>query len=463
MANIFNRLFNRSSGNLTEDQIRNIFNEAFFQSTGVGYTNMQDKPKSYIEEGYNVNPLVFGAINEMSTKTSSIPFYIKEIEDKNAKAELDNLNLSTKGNLSPQQYVKRLNLEKKAFKDDFIPFPLDAPNSNQSWVEFLALYKTFIKTTGNVYMYMVAPEMGMNKGEPKAIYILPSHLIRIVIKDNVKLLVEDSPIQGYILSTGKSYIEFSAEEVIHVKYSNPNYGENGEHLYGMSPLRASIKNIMSSNSALELNVKTLKSGGVFGFFYGKNNVALTKEQADAFKERLVEMNNSPEDLSKIAGMSVEMGFQRMSLTSDELKPFDFLAFDEKMIAHVLNWPLDDGDRGDFGGTINEIRKQRITDNIQPDNKLLTQAFNKYFLPRFKTHQNTIMEFDYTELPEMQSDIKELSEWLGKALDRGVISRNEYRLAIRYTVSEDADLDVFTVQNDIMSLRESLDNSFGVIE
>jgi len=462
MANIFQRAYNNLTrpGQLTEEQIRNLFNEAFLQTTGVGYTNFQDRPKSYIEEGYNINPLVFGPINEMSIKNASIPFCIKEIEDKNAKQRLDNLNRSTKGELSPQQYVKRASLESKAYKEDYIPFPLEAPNANQSWAEFMALYKTFLKTTGNVYLYTVSPEMGMNKGIPKAIYILPSHLIQIIAKTNADQLIEDNPVRGYILTNGNSYIEFSSEEVIHIKYSNPNYGENGEHLYGMSPLRAALKNIVSSNSALDLNIKTLKSGGAFGFIHGKNTT-LNQDQAKEIKERLLEMNASPEDLSKIAGVSAEMGFTRLSLTSDELKPFDFLGFDEKMIANVLNWPLVDGNRGDFGGTINEIRKQRITDNIQPDNKLLTQALNKHFIPRFKGYENMIMEFDYAELPEMQSDIKELSEWLTKALDRGVISRNEYRLAIRYTASEDTDLDVFTVQNDILSLGEALDNTFGV--
>ncbi len=43
------------------------------------------------------------------------------------------------------------------------------------------------------------------------------------------------------------------------------------------------------------------------------------------------------------------------------------------------------------------------------------------------------------------------------------SRNEYRIAIRYSVSEDSNMDVMTVQNDIMSLEESLDNSFGAVE
>lgn len=173
------------------------------------------------------------------------------------------------------------------------------------------------------------------------------------------------------------------------------------------------------------------------------------------------MDDSPERLAKIAGFSAEVGFTRMSLTSDELKPFDYLKFDKEQIAEVLNWSIDDSNRGDFGGTINEIKKSRITDNIAPDLDLLTKAFNAEFLPRFKGYENTVLKFDFMELPEMQTDIKDLVGWLKEALDRGVIHRNEFRAAINYVKSEDSNMDVHTVSTSVMSLDEALDTNFNI--
>jgi hypothetical protein len=222
--------------------------------------------------------------------------------------------------------------------------------------------------------------------------------------------------------------------------------------------------MQSSNTSLDLNIKTLKSGGAFGFFFSKD-AALTEEQAKAFKERLNEMQANPESMAKIAGSSVEMGFQRISLTSDELKPFDYLNFDTKQIANVLNWDdlLLNNDAGAKYDNLAIAERRVVTSDIVPDLKLFTEAINKYFLPRFKGYEKTCIFFDVMELPEMQTDIGALVTWLNDALDRGVINRDEYRIAIRYSATEDADMQVFTVQNDIMSLRESLDNSFGVIE
>jgi hypothetical protein len=149
------------------------------------------------------------------------------------------------------------------------------------------------------------------------------------------------------------------------------------------------------------------------------------------------------------------------LTSEELKPFDYLGFDRQQIADVLEWSIDDGNRGDFGGTISEIKKTRITDNIGPDLDLFANAINTEFLPRFKGYEGTVIEFDLTELPEMQTDIKDLVAWLKEALDRGVISRNEFRLAINYVKSDDENMDIFTVQTDILSLEEALEQDFTI--
>ena len=439
--------------------IRNQFNEAFLWGTG-GFTQYDNNAKTYIDNGYNINSFVYSVIKQQATKTSSIPYSIKRIEDKKAFNTLLQIKSVTKGDYTAQQTVRKILLEQKAFTDEFIQFPMIVPNVSQTWTEFIALYKTFLKLTGNVYIYILVPLEGPNIGKPMQVYILPSHLIQIVIKQNSDLLSIESPVKGYILTQGKSFIQFDAKNVIHIRYSNPNYDENGSHLYGQSPLRAALRNMLSSNTALDLNIKTLKSGGAFGFLHAKNT-PLSPEQAQEMKDRLLEMDASPEKMAKIAGISADMAFTRISLTSEELKPFDYLGFDRQQIADVLEWSIDDGNRGDFGGTISEIKKTRITDNISPDLDLFANAINTEFLPRFKGFENTVIEFDFTELPEMQTDIKDLVTWLKEALDRGVITRNEFRLAIKYVRSDDTNMDIFTVNTDILTLEEAIETEFNV--
>lgn len=293
-----------------------------------------------------------------------------------------------------------------------------------------------MKLTGNCYFYLLSPEEGANAGVPVQLYVLPAHLMQIVLKPNANMLSTESPIDHYVLIEGNVMIKFYAKDVIHIKYSNPNFDLQGTHLYGMSPLRAALRNINSQNSAIDLNVKTLQNGGAFGFIHGKGS-PLTQDQATSLKERLVEMDASPERLSRIAGASGELAFTRISLTTDELKPFDYLKYDQKAICNVLGWPdelLNNDGKASLGNTDTaQARKQAITDNILPDLVLLQDSLNKNFIKKFKGYENAVIEWDVDDLPEMQEDMAKKMDWLVKA----PLTPNEIRYALKYdSIMED---------------------------
>lgn len=265
-----------------------------------------------------------------------------------------------------------------------------------------------------------------------------------------------------MLIEGKTYIDFEAENVIHIKLPNPNYSENGAHLYGQSRLEAALRNIQSSNKAVDLNLKTLQNGGAFGFIHGKN-IALQEIQAKEIKERLSEMNKNSEDLSKIAGISAEIGFTRISLTTDELKPFEFLKYDQKQICNVLGWSdnlLNNDDGGKYDKQVQE-QKRVVVDNIQPDLMLLEDALNSFFLPRFKGYENTEIVYDISELPEMQQDTKTTVDWCVQLLDRGVLNRKEVREVLTFNETDNEIMEIYTVANDLLTLDEAIESQFNI--
>jgi len=415
---------------------------------------------NYVSHGYNHNPIVYSVVSQMANKTASIPFYIKKVEDKIAYQKWLNLRSVTKHDYTFEQKLRSVKLEIKAFQQD-LPFPLEKPNPFQTWTEFHALYKTYLKLTGNVFLYKYSPSMGTSAGVPKYLFILPTHLVDIVTRtyDKDFSMLDVGLVQEYLLRFENSYSRFTKSEIIHIKYPNPNFSLEGAHLYGVAPLRSALRNIESSNLAIDLNIKTLKSGGAFGFIHAKKN-PLNHDQAKEIKERLLEMEASPEKLSKLAGISTEVGFTRISLTTDELKPFDYLKFDTKQICNVLAWSdkLLNNDDGAKYDNVLQFRKWVVTDNIMPDLDLLADALNREFLPFFPAYKGTAIVYDSTELPEMQTDTKQLADWLNNALDRGVITRNEYREAVKFSKVDDENMNKFSVQNDILTLNEAFDNS-----
>lgn len=422
---------------------------------GFNFTQYDADNKTYIDKGYNSNSDVFAVVSQKATEVTRIPYFIKSVKDEQQKDNFSQLKITNKNILTPQLAIKKALLESKAFEEKQLMMPLDKPNPNQSWREFFALYETFMDLTGNFYMYMLSPEDGMNAGTPIEIYILPSHLMQIVLKDRADILNDSQPISHYILTEGNQYVKFECEDVIHIKLPNPNFDLAGSHLYGQSPLRSALTNIQSSNSATTLNAKTLANGGSFGFLSTKE--PLTPEQAIQLKDRLVEMDNSEKRLSNIAGSAKEVVFTRISLTTDELKPFDYLEYDQKAICNVLHWDdkllnSDDGAKYDNYKT---ALRRAITSGISPNLRLLEECFNSELLPRFKGYENTVLIFDETELPEMQDDMANLTQWLNNALDRGVITRDEYRLAINYAEIGTPETQQLTVNTSTISLAEAL--------
>lgn len=456
MANILRLGYNYLT---SSKEKKNEFNRAFYEWIGIGTVQYDPKNKTYLDKGYNTNPDVFAIINKQTVKTISVPYAVKEVDDKQSYQKLRQLDLATKGVFSLQQSIKRLRLETKAYKSTEKPFPLENPNPNQTWSDIIGLFKTYMKITGNYYQYNMSPEDGINKGVPKLVYALPSHMMQIVLKKDANLLYDENPIDYYMLIDGDGYIQFPAADIIHVKYVNPNYDRAGSHLYGQSPLRAGLRNINSQNSAIDTNIKMLQSAGAYGFIYGKGT-AWTPEQAQSMKERLVEMDKDPSRLGKIAGASGEVGFQRIALTTDELKPFDYLNWDRKTICNVLNFPdelLNNDGKAALGSTdTSEARKSLITDDIQPDLVLLQSAWNKSFIPRFKGYENDVIEWDVTELPEMQTEMKQMAE----ALNLLPLTPNEMRTAFKYENIEDQDgMDIVWINSGKQRIDEISD---GVI-
>jgi len=175
------------------------------------------------------------------------------------------------------------------------------------------------------------------------------------------------------------------------------------------------------------------------------------------------MDDSPERLAKITTLSSEIGFQRINLTTDELKPFEYLDFDQKQIASCLNYPnvLLNNDKGAKYDNVKQFRKQVITDDIKPDLMLLEEGFWGMFLKKFKGYDKTCIVYDVSELPEMQEDTEKLVEWSAKLLDRGVINRNDLRELVHFEKLDDDSMNEYTVNNDLLTLEESVESTFSV--
>lgn len=442
----------------------NAFNRAFFQYIGGQGATYDHKQSTYLNEGYGYNPDVFAIINQQVNKLISVPFDVHKIKDKSKHRELRQLEYATKGHMSVNQLVRSSVLKKQAFDDGLLEFPLEQPNPNQNWTDIWSLYVVFKQITGNCFMYVRSPEDGVNAGQPSQLYVLPSHLMKIVLKEDADLIVDENVIDYYMLIHGNQQITFDVKDIMHIKDPNPFFDFSGSHLYGLSRIRALLRNIESSNVALDNNIKTLKNSGVFGFISGKDKV-LSADQAQQIKEQMQEMDRNSGRLSKIAGLSIPIEFTKLSLTTDELKPFDYLSHDQKTIANVLVWDvllLNNKDSSSYNN-LKTAQRNVVINAIVPMLMQLSDAFNKDFIPRFKGYEDAEIRWDYTELPEMQENVKDMIE----AYSQAPITPNELRDLINMPESDIEGMDTVWIDGNKRRIDEQglsdfeLDQAFGI--
>ena len=430
---------------------KNYFNEALYRQVGGITTTYNQTLEVLLTKGYGENPDVNAIVNQMASKTTAVPYIIKPIKDEDSYSKMKRLPID----LSFIQKKQYNLLNKEAHDDIEQEMPLKRPNPNQTWNDILFLYKVYLKVCGNVYLYKMSPNDGMNTGQPMQMYILPSHWVQIVLKRDASTLSVENPIDYFILEQGNQFIRFESKDIIHIKRPNPFYNQNGSHLYGYSELMAAIRNINSSNSGIDQNVKTMQNSGVYGFIHaGDGQSPLTSEQGDSLKQRLVDMDNNTGRLSNIAGASHKLGFTRISLTTDELKPFDYLSNDKRTLCNVLNWSIDllneDKSGSGFGvDTMIEARKRVIVDNIKPDLDLFASYFNPEFIQKFKGYEKSVIEFDISEMPEMQTDISKMIDWMVKA----PLTLDEIREAINYEALDLEETSVIYINSNLKRIDD----------
>ncbi len=439
----------RNPFKVIKDAVVNKANQMFFHAVNGVNIDIDFHNTWAIETAFLKNPDVYAILTQQATKTTSIPHYIKKQEKqesiKSFKFAQKNITPDFKGLLNLKKY------EYKAYDNqDYKPMPLERPNPLMGWSEFLQLTKIYYRGSGNVFWYILRNE----REEPIAIYVLPSHLMQIKTRQDAFNLTLESPVLGYELKYTTTSIPFTADEVIHIKMPNPTWSFDAKQLFGISPLQSAFFNAENQIQANRHLYKMFKSSGAFGFIHAKGE-ALTPDQAKQFTERIKEMDESKERMAKISAVAKEIGFVRVSLANDELKPWEALQWDRKVLCNVLGWQDElmnnDGKSGLGGSEAKEARKIALMDNIYPDLLLFQEALNEKFIHTFKGYENYDLIFDISEMPELQEDVEKLMRWAEKA----PITLNEIRQMINFEPLEMDGMDDIWISRGKIRLDEAM--------
>lgn len=348
-----------------------------------GQTLRRDyKMKDYIKDGYEKNADVFSLIDHLSTMFSQILIGVIE----NDEAVQNELSLR-----------------------------MEQPNNYQVWNEWAKLWYTFYLVTGNGIIYAPRLKNGNDRGRlmPGGMFLMPTQHVEI------KSGGWRDPIQKYILDLDMKE-EIPAEDVIHIRMPNLNYVE-GANFMGMSPLKVAALIIEAENQGYQIMSDTLARGLPPGILTRIDSQGDTKEQQSEL-ERTYKDKYGNQKYHRTAGVPVLAGgdLKWVQIGFSNFRDLQLLEMSQhglRVLCNVLGVPA--VSFNDVSGAqhwnMRESRKMVYTNRLIPDMALLLKYLNISISPAYG---KALLEADYSNIPELQDDKKDLAVWLEMAVRWG---------------------------------------------
>jgi HK97 family phage portal protein len=381
---------------------------AFAWIGGYPVYNPTDAIKN-INDGYVGSEDVYSIGRRISRTAAMVPLKVYKIVDDNA---LKNYQFaSSHKNFSTQTLLRNQFLKTKALElvgdNNALWNLIDNPNPTYSKTEFYEGVYTMRLITGNAYIHTPLLEFGVNAGTPKEMWILPTQWTSLQVSDTWPRTVI-----GYRLQMA-ALVPLAVEEVIHIRYFNPQYSYVGNELIGLSPLRAGSKILTQQEAERDYSVNAFQNSGISGIVYNESarsedieQGVLGKMKADFYNEA-----SGTQNARKLLFMAGKLGYQQIGLSPVDM---NILASEIKTFKKLCNLygvsdRLFNNDATGAMITADIAYKDLYTNAALPEVYALRDALNKYLTPKFNTGKDKFfIDCDITGITELQDDMKDMA-------------------------------------------------------
>lgn len=376
---------------------------------------------------------VYAIISMLAETAARIPMYGYEVVN-----ELSMKNYKKFGQLKMQgKYYKRKAMQDLEDTDPFVEF------INAISYEERIKYYSILYITGELFLYKNILEFGPNAGKV-SLHVLNNQNVQVIIS-------EDFPqrVLGYKYFDVGFDGAFTPEEVLHIKYFNPNY-TNGQIFRGLSPLTVLSKRMTRLNAGMDASVAQVQNGGVPGIVYEKSDAAIETlgQRKNDFAKYLKGSSNKGAPYFA-AG---EMGYIELGLSLADMSVLDLQNIDFTKLCNAYKIPevLLNNHKASTDNNVSWAEKRLYTNSILPNIYLLRDALVSQIAPMFGGDKKRTIEIDLSEIPSLHEDLKQQAE----ALDRmWWVTPNEKRDIMQFEEIPDPLMDQILIDSGKMLLTE----------
>jgi HK97 family phage portal protein len=421
---------------------QDFVNANVFPFLGNGQQITPEDNFNYIKRGYMESPSVYECIDLIMKKILACPVLIYRVKNVQAAKEYENLLKSDNIADRARAFLMKERVYEEV-EDSRLRKLLEQPNDTQTWDEFISLITVLYLATGNAFVYGNAAD-GRSKKITEA-WALPFSPLEMNIQSGGMF----DPVKGYvaIYNGGKSTLEFSANDIEHIKTVNPLYRTTGQQLYGLSPLKAYEYALLREKYGDKAALKVLESGAPFGFLTPKDPIdELTTAQKQAWTEKIRDVINGRRPEGRYIPGSIPMDWVPIGFPNSELQTLDNSKDVRESIYRGYHIPLvyASNDASTYNNS-REAKRALIFDAVLP---VATAIFNQLSAFFTRGYEGYVIKPDIMSLPEMATDMKELMDWLDKA----PVSTDEARAALGYSELRTSDSGTILVNRNKVPLN-----------
>lgn len=395
-----------------------------FRFIGGDLVPFKSDKLTYIEKGYTKNDLVYSIINLILEKAVQAPFAFYQIKDEQKyfkyRALCEKMASRSGAGFTSKDFGTMRELRHKALGlytgDGYLNDLIKWPNENECFSDHNRGLWGWKLITGDYFEAGWAPwSGGLNRGKPMQLYGLPSQYMSILATNTLPIGEA-----GYLLSLG-TQIPYSAEDILHEKYFNPEWDLQGNQLYGMAPLKASLMRVQRNTEVQIRGAKTAKNGGadVVAFLdndkFLERDFKVAKAQMSRLKDTWDLEQGGNENAGRAIWSTYKVGATRLGLSPVEMDALNSEVVDLRFLCNT------------FGGVPSQLLNDSAVstyNNVAEGEKALTtrcaaplltsreRSFNRklQMMPAY-AGKNIVGEFDRTVYTELEEDKVALTAWL----------------------------------------------------
>lgn len=421
-------------------------------------TWISDKLSAYVKDGYQANDIVYACVMMIMDKIRCAPWGLYKVVDESSLKRYKGL---LAGRFEAKDWAEAMRLRKKALEpltsfnsklgklNDLLKWP----NEYCTWNDLVADGAGYKMITGNEMLYGNLIPAGANMGMPQELYNAPAQYMAIVATRGFPQRVV-----GWQLNNGEVR-QFTKEEIMHVKFWNPEYNTNGTGLYGQSPIKAASKTLTRNNAAKKAGSVQLDNNGAAGIVYVDDDlVPITGRDAqrDVVKRGWAKEHTGADNYGKIAFSGYKMGYVSVGTSLKDMDLTGIENIDLRRLANIWGLPsqlLNDPENKSYNNQ-KEAEKALTSRCALPHLTAKRDHFNRKLQTDWGLKGvNVYVDYDMSVYPELQEDQKEKWGWVSQ-----LIVPEAYKLELMgLDVPDELPKDLILVDGNRVPLTDLLNN------